>query len=148
MSTRQIADIAVDVEAAADCVFDYLTDPARRPEWQSSLRRVDDVVTLGDRPGGVGSSWTDITIVPGIAPRLEVIACVSHGHWAEIGHWRGVDARLTLDFDETGDGTRVRARATLTVPWVAAPALPALTLFTPQALTADLRRAAGRIGAL
>ena len=96
-------------------MFDYLTDPRNRAQWQSSLRRVDDVAELGDRPGDVGTSWTDVTVVPGVAPRLEVTACEPPRLWREIGTWRSVDAVLTLELDDRDGGTDVRAQAILTV---------------------------------
>src|SRR3712207_7914381 len=45
-------------------VHAYLAAPRNRPRWQSSLRRVEDVV--GD--GGPGTTWTDVTAV-GARPR-------------------------------------------------------------------------------
>ena len=49
-------DVRFDVPA--DVAFDYLVDPHRRPEWQSSLRRVEDVGTGAPR---VGQRWVDVT---------------------------------------------------------------------------------------
>ena len=53
------------VEFACDreTAFDYLVDPRRRPEWQSSLRRVSEV----DGEPRVGQTWVDET-KPGLKP--------------------------------------------------------------------------------
>ena len=59
--------VAVDFAAPVDVVFGYLSDPARRPEWQGSLRRVEAL--RGD--GAVGTTWRDVTAV-GARPRMEV----------------------------------------------------------------------------
>ena len=56
------------VEFACDreTAFDFLVDPRRRPEWQSSLRRVSEV----DGEPRVGQTWVDET-KPGIKPRMQ-----------------------------------------------------------------------------
>ncbi|ATD70936.1 MULTISPECIES: SRPBCC family protein [Gordonia] len=123
--------------------FDYLTDPRNRPAWQSSLRRIDDLHVISDRAGDVGTSWTDVTLVPGVSPRLEVTACEPHRLWREVGGWRSVDAVLTLRFDERADGgTDVHAEATLTVPVIGVPVLAVNRWPAAQAIRADLARAA------
>ncbi|VFA81801.1 Polyketide cyclase / dehydrase and lipid transport [Gordonia paraffinivorans] len=137
-----IVDDVVRFDAPAPTVFDYLTDPRNRAQWQSSLRRVDDVAELGDRPGDVGTSWTDVTVVPGVAPRLEVTACEPPRLWREIGTWRSVDAVLTLEFDDRDGGTDVRAQAILTVPTIGVPVLLVNRWPAARAIRADLRRAA------
>ncbi|MCH5645073.1 MULTISPECIES: SRPBCC family protein [unclassified Gordonia (in: high G+C Gram-positive bacteria)] len=147
MGSRQIADTVVEFPASAAATFDYLTDPVRRPEWQSSLRRITDLRSVGDRPGDVGTSWVDVTTVPGIAPRLEVIDCVPQQYWVEIGNWHVVDARLRLDVGPHDDGCQVRARATLTVPRLFTPVLIGLNALAPTVLRADLQRAAGLLAA-
>lgn len=120
-----IADVSVRFSAPRREVFDYLSDPANRPEWQSSLRSVDEVRSPATRPGETGSSWADVTIVPWLTPRLEVTTCVPGRRWEEIGGWHAVDAHLALVFTDRVDaGTEVRAVAHLTVPTIAAPVLP------------------------
>ncbi|WP_232715190.1 SRPBCC family protein [Gordonia metallireducens] len=127
--------------------FDYLTDPSNRPAWQSSLRRIDDLQVIGDRAGDVGTSWTDITVVPGISPRLEVTDCEPHRLWREVGGWRSVDAVLTLGFEERSDGgTDVHAEGTLTVPAIGVPVLAVNRWPAARAIRADLARAARILG--
>jgi hypothetical protein len=88
-----VPDVRFDVPA--DVAFDYLVDPHRRPEWQSSLRRVEDVGAGAPR---VGQRWVDVTVV-GLRPRMETRT--------EVGTWRGIDAVLTLAFTPDGTGCRV-----------------------------------------
>ncbi|WP_238419468.1 SRPBCC family protein [Gordonia sp. 'Campus'] len=137
-----VIDSVVAFDAPIDVVFDYLADPANRPEWQSSLRRIDDLRQVGDRAGGVGTSWTDVTVVPGVSPRMEVTACEPGRVWREIGRWRSVDAVLTLTFEEREGGTDVHAEAVLTVPAVGGLVLSATRWPAARAVRADLDRAA------
>lgn len=147
-----VIDTVVSFDAPIDVTFDYLADPTNRPEWQSSLRRIDDLQPIGDRAGDVGTSWTDVTVVPGVSPRMEVTACESRRRWQEIGRWRSVDAVLTLTFAERsgGDrdggerdgGTDVHAEAVLTVPAIGGLVLTATRWPAARAVRADLERAA------
>src|SRR4029079_17798195 len=79
------------VEFACDreTAFDYLVDPRRRPEWQSSLRRVSEV----DGEPRVGQTWVDET-KPGLKPRMRTTELVRPARWAEEGTWRFVRAEL------------------------------------------------------
>ncbi|MFT4397337.1 SRPBCC family protein [Gordonia lacunae] len=156
-----LIDTVVPFDAPLDVTFDYLADPANRPEWQSSLRRVDDLRPIGDRAGDVGTSWTDVTVVPGVSPRMEVTACESRRMWQEIGRWRSVDAVLTLTFSDRDEGDRdggdrdgsdrdggtdVHAEAVLTVPAVSGFVLTATRWPAARAVRADLERAARVLG--
>ena len=84
--------------------FDYLADPHHRPEWQSSLARVEDV----DGEPRVGQTWVDVTR-PGLRPAMETTELDRPHRWTETGTWRGISATLTLTFTETADGLRRRA---------------------------------------
>ena len=55
--------VAIAFPVPCEVAFDYLADPARRPEWQSSLARVEDV----DGEPRVGQTWVDVTR-PGLRP--------------------------------------------------------------------------------
>ncbi|WGJ83617.1 SRPBCC family protein [Gordonia sp. SMJS1] len=137
-----VIDTVVSFDAPIDVTFDYLADPTNRPEWQSSLRRIDDLRPIGDRAGDVGTSWTDVTVVPGVSPRMEVTACESRRRWQEIGRWRSVDAVLTLTFADREARTDVHAEAVLTVPAIGGLVLTATRWPAAQAVRADLERAA------
>lgn len=132
--------ITVDVAAPVDVAFAYLTDPERRPEWQSSLRRVEDL--NGD--GGVGTTWRDVTSV-GARPRMAVTDVQPGRTWAERGEWRGIAATLRLDFAPVATGTRVTATVDLTTPAPLRPAGAVLRRLAPYAVRADLRRAARQL---
>jgi len=145
--TVRVADVTVPVDAPAAAVHAYLADPDNRPAWQSSLRRVDAVVEAGGAPGDVGTTWTDVTLVPGVRPRMRVVESEPPHRWVEVGEWWWVRATLTMTYAPRPDGgTDARAVAELVVPLPAAPLAHALRLPTPLALAADLRAAARVLG--
>ncbi|HET6154412.1 MAG TPA: SRPBCC family protein [Marmoricola sp.] len=118
----------------AEAAFDFLVDPANRPLWQSSLRRVEDVEPA--QPC-VGQTWTDVT-APGIRPLMETTVLDRPRRWTEVGRWHGVTAELTLTFEPSPTGCNVRALAVVRAPLVGR----AVTAFAPYAITGDLKRAA------
>lgn len=121
----------------ADEVFDYLSDPRTRPEWQSSLRRVD---LLTDPATGVGARWRDVTLA-GMRPEMLVVTHEPGQAWAEEGRWRGLTAYLALTFVPQGGESDVEVLVSLTGSgWWRLPALVTGWL-GPAALRADLRRA-------
>ena len=128
-------DVRFDV--APEVAFDYLVDPHRRPEWQSSLRRVEEV----DGAPRVGQRWVDVT-VPGLRPRMETTALERPRTWTERGTWRGIDAVLTLDFVADGAGCRVAPTFRLTGRGPLRPVAAVLTAVSGGAVRADLARAA------
>jgi hypothetical protein len=119
-----------------DVAFDYLVDPRHRPEWQSSLRRVEDV----EGEPRIGQTWTDVT-KPGLRPAMETTVLERPRLWAESGTWRFVRADLTLHLVPVGDDAcdvhfrfRIHAFGPLGV---------AATAVSVPAVRSDLRRAAG-----
>lgn len=114
-----------------EVAFDYLADPRHRPEWQSSLARVEDV----DGEPRVGQTWTDVTR-PGPRPRMVTTELDRPHRWTERGTWRGIAATLSLAFTPTGTGCDVTATVEIT-PLLRVPAL--------RAVRGDLRRAASRL---
>lgn len=132
---RPGATVAFPVPPAT--AFDYLADPRHRPEWQSSLSRVERV----DGEVRVGQTWVDVT-KPGLRPRMETTVLDRPRRWAEHGTWRGFEAVLSLAFTETPSGCDVAA--TMRVSGRGAAALPARILgaIAPRAVRGDLRRAA------
>lgn len=129
--------VAVRFPVAREVAFDYLADPRNRPEWQSSLARVEDV----DGEVRVGQTWVDVTR-PGPRPLMETTELDRPRRWSERGTWHGFVAVLALDFTETADGCDVVA--TMRVSGRGAAALPArvLGVLAPRAVRSDLRRAA------
>lgn len=101
-------------------------------------------VTLRDRSAEprVGMRWRDNTFA-GVRPRLEISRLERPRVWAETGRWRGIRAELTMFFDTTPTGCRVRARGTLTGSGIwALPAVVAARVAGP-AVAHDLRRVDG-----
>lgn len=127
----------VDFPVAPEAVFDYLVDPANRPEWQSSLRAVTDVV---GEPG-LGQSWIDVT-VPGLRPAMRTTTYDRPSRWAEAGAWRAVTATLDLTITPSGAGSAVRYRFRITGPGPLAPLGLLASAASVLPVRADLRRAA------
>ena len=127
--------VAFDVPA--EVAFDYLVDPGNRPEWQSSLRRVEAV----DGEVRVGQSWVDVT-GPGLRPAMVTTALERPVRWTERGRWRGVEATLTLRFDAHGPRCSVAAEVVVTGRGRARLLGPVLTRAAALAVPGDLRRAA------
>jgi uncharacterized protein YndB with AHSA1/START domain len=123
-------------------VFDYLSDPRLRPEWQLSLRRVEP---LNDVETGVGARWRDVTVV-GLGPVLEVVTHEPGREWAEQGSWRGVAADLSLTFTSCGEDTDVGVRFRLSGSGLYRLPAAATTLLTAPALRSDLARADRMLG--
>jgi hypothetical protein len=124
---------AVRFDVPAEVAFAFLVDPANRPSWQSSLRRVEDV---DPAEPVVGQTWTDVTS-PGLRPAMETTELVPPTRWTERGTWRGVSAELTLTFAPDADGCLVTAEARVTGPVVGR----VLTAVAPYAIRSDLKRA-------
>ncbi len=119
-------------------VFGYLSDPTRRPEWQSSLRRVEDVTPPAP---GVGQRWTDVTAA-GVRPRMETVEHEPPTRWAERGTWGPFAAWLRLDLAPADGGTRISWELELTATGPAGLLARVLRSAAPLAVAPDLRRAA------
>lgn len=132
----------------ASTAFGYLVDPHHRPEWQSSLRRVEDV---SPALPAVGQTWVDVT-VPGLRPRMVTTVLERATTWTEVGTWHGIAAELTLDFaadgagggDDGGGGVGCRVTPTFRVTGrgAAYPVAWLLDRVAVHAVLPDLRRAA------
>ena len=98
-------------------------DPRNRPDWQSSLRRVDDVHGAGE----LGTTWVDVTAV-GARPRMEVTDCRRSGPGRRSAPGAG-SRQLGLRFVETGPAqTRVTASIDVTASGAMAPVAAAVRL--------------------
>jgi hypothetical protein len=126
---------SVAFAVSAEPAFDYLVDPRNRPEWQLSLRRVDDVA---GEPG-VGQTWTDVTR-PGLRPAMRTGVFDRPRLWSESGTWRFVRADLTLCFDPVGDGA-CEVRFAFRIHALGPIGLAASAVSVP-AVRSDLERAA------
>jgi uncharacterized protein YndB with AHSA1/START domain len=129
---RRVAfDVPVEV------AFDYLVEPRNRPEWQSSLRRVEGL----DGEPRVGQTWVDVT-GPGLRPAMRTTALDRPTRWTERGTWRGVDAVLTLRFTPTTGGCVVSSEVSVggRGPWGRLG--PLIERAAALAVPRDLQRAA------
>jgi hypothetical protein len=135
-----MAGRGIDVEVPVTCAVAraYLIDPRNRPAWQSSLRAVADVVPGRDgEAGAFGATWTDVTVVPGIRPRMRTEYDDAH-RWIESGVFGPFRATLELAFEPATGGCRVTAH--FRVQGLAIGRL--ITQLSRPAIQADLRRAA------
>ncbi|MDP3894078.1 SRPBCC family protein [Nocardioides sp.] len=132
--------VEVDFGQPVSLVFGLLADPRRRPEWQSSLRRVE-MLTPGEP--GVGTRWHDVTAI-GVRPLMEITTWETDRVWAERGSWRGLELTLDLRFASLDAATRTRVTATVVTnaPGWRRPIGWGLSAMGPLAAKDDLRRAA------
>jgi hypothetical protein len=135
--------VAFDVPV--EVAFDYLVEPRNRPEWQSSLRRVDVAPRVVAR---VGAEWVDVTRV-GLRARMRLDEVNRPELWSEWGEWRDhVRARLTLGFVPTTAGCLVVPDLVLGVDGpLGRPIAAVLSRLAAPAVRADLRRAARLLSA-
>lgn len=122
----------------AERAYAYLADPRNRPAWQSSLRAVADVVPADDGVRAAGTTWVDVTVVPGIRPRMCTVVAAPAVAWVEEGRCGPFRARLALFFSPAETGSLVVAE--FDVRGLAVGTL--VTLASRRAVSADLRRAA------
>jgi hypothetical protein len=135
-----MARVSVDLPVSAAVARAYLSDPANRPAWQSSLRAVRDVVPGRDAdPGGAGATWTDVTVVPGIRPRMRTEHADAR-RWSESGTCGPLRATLDLAFTDTAGGCVVSADFRVRGLGIGA----LVTAVSVPAIRADLERA-GRL---
>ncbi len=95
---------SVDFEVPVAVAYAYLADPRNRPEWQSSLKRVE---MLDEGEPRVGMRWRDHTAAR-IVPDMEITVLEPGEVWTEIGTWRAISALLRLTFDPTASGCTVK----------------------------------------
>ncbi|WP_275937887.1 SRPBCC family protein [Nocardioides oleivorans] len=133
-------DATVELPVPAETAFHYLSDPRRRPEWQSSLLSVE---VPPDEEPHLGQTWRERTAV-GVRPHMETTDLEPVRLWAERGSWRGVTATLALRFSDVPGGCRVHATGEVTGRGAWAFPAAAAGLLASTAIAADLRKA-GRI---
>jgi uncharacterized protein YndB with AHSA1/START domain len=106
-----VIEASTDIARTPQEVFDYVSDPARLPDWQPS---VDDAAF--DPPGvpAVGTQGHEVRRVPGGRRtfRWEVTECQPGRRWALQGNEGPIRAHVTVAFAPTsaGAGTHVDYR--------------------------------------
>ena len=133
--------VTLDLPQPPEVLFRYLADPRNRPEWQSTLRTVEDV---DEGEPHEGMQWRDVTKV-GIKPHLRITELVPFRTLSEVGTWHGVEGLLTLRFLRTGDGTRVTAEGSVVGHGALAVAAALAGRWAPTTIKADLERAGARL---
>jgi hypothetical protein len=130
--------LRVGFEVPVDVAFTYLADPRNRPQWQSSLTRVE---LLTDGEPRVGTRWRDHTR-PGLVPEMEITVLEPGRAWAETGRWRGFSAELTLGFEPAASGCMVEVTFRVRHPGLLAVIARLATLGALVPVRSDVRRAA------
>jgi uncharacterized protein YndB with AHSA1/START domain len=128
----------VEFEVPLEIAFDYLADPRNRPQWQSSLARVE--LLDGGAPR-VGMRWRDHTRAR-IVPEMEITAFDRPRVWAESGHWRGIRAVLSLDLSPSESGCSVEVGFQVAGRGLLRPVGWLTTRVGGRPVLADVRRAA------
>jgi hypothetical protein len=134
-----MARLTVRFDVPAEVAFDYLVDPANRPEWQASLTGVE---MLDENPPHVGQRWYDVTRVPGVRPLMVLESMARPYVWVETGTWRGYAATLALSFEPKSFGCEVSASFGIQGGGPRRALGPLLTVAGAPAVRNDLRRAA------
>jgi len=126
------------LNAPREAVFDVVSDPRRRTEWQSSLRSVH---VHGSGKPGLGMRWYEYTR-GGLRFDLEITAFERPSRWAERGGGRAANAALDVRFDEgpTRGSTRLVIEVDVTLKGVLKLAEPMVRRLMPLALRGDLAR--------
>ena len=88
-------------------------------------------------------TWTDVTVVPGVRPRMRTTRSTPSSRWVEEGVFGPFRATLALTFEDTAQGCEVVAD--FVVQGLGVGRL--VTLGSRRPVAADLRRAAALLGA-
>ena len=125
------------LEAARPAVFDVISDPRRRLEWQSSLRSLQ----MHSRGApAVGTRWRETT-QGGLSFELEITVFQRPALWAEVGRGAHVDAEVAVEFLDAGDATIVNVTIEMSFKGALRALSPLVRLFLPRAFARDLDRA-------
>ena len=126
------------LQAPREALFDIISDPRRRAEWQSSLRSVH---VQGSSKPGLGMRWYEYTR-GGLRFDLEITAFERPSRWAERGGGRAANAALDVRFDEgpPRGSTRLVIDVDVTLKGVLKLASPMVRRLMPLALRGDLAR--------
>lgn len=76
-----VIEAEADIRRSAEEVFDYASDPATEPEWNSRVKRVQK---LTDGPVGVGARYR-IMFTQGPAATSECVRFERPGYWEHSG---------------------------------------------------------------
>ena len=127
------------LDAPRQALFDVISDPRRRLEWQSSLRSLQ-IETEG--PPGLGTRWSEVT-QGGIRFAMEITAYEAPARWAERARGWLADAELMVSFHEAGAGRETRVEVEVSIAFKGPFKVlgPVVRRFMPSALAKDVQRA-------
>jgi uncharacterized protein YndB with AHSA1/START domain len=127
------------LDAPREAVFDVISDPSRRTEWQGSLVSVH---VSTDGPPRLGTAWHEFAR-GGLRFDLEITEFERPVRWAESARGRIANARLAVILEAPAGA----ARSTRVIVYVEVDfrgplklAGPLVRVLMPAALRADLRR--------
>lgn len=128
------------VNAPRQAVFDVISDPRRRLEWQSSLRSLR-METEG--APALGTRWHEVT-QGGIPFDMEITTYDAPARWAERGRGWLADAELTVSFHDAGthgEATRIEVDVKIAFKGPFKLLAPIVKRLMPSALAKDVQRA-------
>jgi hypothetical protein len=126
--------------APREALFDIISDPRRRTEWQSSLRSVHVASEGAPRRG---TRWHEFTR-GGLRFDLEITEFERPLRWAERGRGRAADAGIDVRFEEgpTRGTTRLVIDVEVTLKGLLKLAGPMVRRLMALALRSDLGKVA------
>jgi Polyketide cyclase / dehydrase and lipid transport len=134
-----VLSFSVEQSLAADseALFAVISDPRRRPDWQSSLVRVH---MLSQGEPRLGTRWWEETR-GGFRFELEITTFEAPRRWAERAKGRHIDAEMDVRFESRGAATLLRVEVGVRLYGALRLLKPGIAAFLPGFVRADLRRA-------
>jgi hypothetical protein len=126
------------LQASPAGVFDVISDPRRRMEWQSSLLSVEVLTSGAPRQG---MRWREVTR-GWVSFDMEISKFERPALWSEHGRGWLADATLEVVLEPLGEATRVSVAVDIAFKGPFRALAPLVRRFMPGALAADLQRVA------
>ena len=96
----------VTIDVPRERVFDYLADPANRPQWQSSIQTIHLQSQASPR---VGTTWRE-SVHGGVTFLMEISEFHRPMRWAERISSKSMSGTVAMEFADRRDGTDVTVR--------------------------------------
>lgn len=124
------------VARSVEEVFDYVTQPRNRPEWQGSLKAVRDAPA----DVGKGTSWKDVLSGPFGEATVEIIEFERSQLYRERVASGAVNGTVTMSFEGHNGETRLTVTTELDMSGWTRYLKPILTPFMKREFKNDLVR--------